>query len=190
MIRIGGGRIEMSDDNEKITPVKAAVVLALVLIVIIGTVRLIQTNTPTKDVRSRVPVQMISGQDLINLQQQVKDQQTQIDALKTQQPPPTPKAAYSCQEPDVKCEPNEKTNPGIVTDFGAYDLLTESQSSDVYIGFNFTDRTGFAKRFYPVCPGQTIQTGVPITILYHWRNWESNLAAKRGCYVIDGFQKN
>jgi hypothetical protein len=192
MIKIGGGKIEMSDDNEKISPVKAAGILAMVLIIIVGTIRLIQTSdTPAKDVKSRVPVQMIDGQQLIAMQQQVKDMQTEIAQLKATQPAPTPTATYSCQEPNVRCGPNEKTNPGVITDFGEYDLLTDSQSSDPYIGFNFTDRTGFSKRFYPVCPGQTLRSyGGPYTIMYHWRNWESNLTSKRGCYVIDGFQAN
>lgn len=179
----------MPEEQTKTSPVRIAVALATILLVIVGVVRLLQNNeTPQQNVRNRVPVQMISGQDLINLQQQVKEQQAQINQLKAQQPVPAPKAAYSCQEPDVKCGPNEKSNPGIITDFGSYDLLVDSQSSDFYIGFNFTDRTGFTKRFYPVCPGQTIKTGVPITIMYHWRNWTENLTSKRGCYAIDGFQ--
>jgi hypothetical protein len=186
MIKDGGS--PMPEDNEKISPVKAAVILALLLLVIVGTVRLLQKDdAPTPSTKNRVPVQMIDGQQLVNLQQQVKDQQAQLDALKTQQAA-TSKVAFSCPEPNVKCGPNETTLPGIITDFGAYDLLSDSQTSDVYSGFTFTDRTGFSKRFYPVCPGQTIKTDVPITILYHWRNWEMNSTGKRGCYVIDGFQ--
>lgn len=187
----------MADDTKN-TPAAIAVMLAVVLILVVGTVHLMRTDQPQQGNKNRVPVQMINGQDLIDLQQTVKSEQethkqlqAQIDQLKAQaQPAVAPKAAYMCQEPNLRCGPNEQTNPGIVTDFGAYDLLTESQSSDVYTGFNFTDRTGFSKRFYPVCPGQTVQTGVPITIMYHWKNWTGDLAGKRGCFVIDGFQKN
>jgi hypothetical protein len=67
--------------------------------------------------------------------------------------------------------------------------ISETTSTDNYITFTFTDRTGFTKKFAPVCPGQTIKTGVPITLLYHWRNWIENIEGKRGCFWIDGFQQ-
>lgn len=183
-----GGGDDMSEDNEKINPVKVAAIGALLLLIVVGVVGLIRSNdTPATTTKSRLPVQMIDGQQLIDMQQQVKDMQAQIATLKATQPAPTPMKSYSCDKPDVECGPNEKTNPGVVVDFGMYNLTPDLQSQDNYLTFQFAERNGYTKRFYPVCPGQTIKAYTVVTILYHWRNWTGNTEGKRGCFVIDGF---
>lgn len=157
-----------------------------------------QAEKPT--VRNRVPslpestlVAQKAAQDAqaaaVIAQQAQKDIQAQLELTKAE-----PKQAvsglqyYSCT-PISDCGPNEKSNPGIIIDFGMYDLLPSgSNSTDWYAGFNFTDRMGFSKRFFPVCPGQTVKTGIPITIMYHWKMWKSDQDGKRGCFMIDGFQ--
>ncbi len=159
------------------------------------------------DVKNRVPNFSVNGQELADLKQQLadtkaaaqaaqasaaaatqakNDMQAQLEQLAKDAKQPDNQSKQSTDEP--KEGRLEQTRPGIITDFGEYDLLNSSSSSDFYIGFNFTDRNGFTKRFYPVCPNQTVKTGVPITILYHWRSWLHDLEGQRGCYQIDGFQ--
>jgi len=94
-------------------------------------------------------------------------------------PPAGPVAPYG----------KEITSPGIVTDFGVYPLTSSTNADDMYLGFTFTDRTGFTKKFFPVCTGQTLKTGTPITLIYHWRDWTREAEGMRGCFEIDGFQQ-
>jgi hypothetical protein len=157
--------------------------------------------------RNRVPNFSINGQELADLKQQLadtkaaaaqaqqaandariarNDMQAQLEQLAKDAKQPDNKPAPTTDEP--KEGRQEMTRPGIITDFGEYDLQPASNVTDYYIGFNFTDRNGFTKRFFPVCPAQTVKTGVSISIIYHWRSWQENQEGKRGCFQIDGFQ--
>lgn len=162
------------------------------------------------DVKNRVPNFSVNGQELADLKQQLadtkaaaqaaqasaaaatqakNDMQAQLEQLaKDAKQPDNQKTAPAEKVGDDDYGPSETTRPGIITDFGLYDLQPASNVSDLYMGFNFTDRSGFSKRFYPVCPGQTVKTGIPITVIYRWRKWKENQEGKRGCFVIDGFQ--
>jgi hypothetical protein len=178
--------------------------IGLVMLVALG-----GCNPKQPDARNRVPNFSVNGQELADLKQQLADtkaaaqqaQQAAQDATKAKndmqaqleqlakdaKQPDNQKPAAPADEP--KEGRLEQTRPGIITDFGAFDLGV-SNVTDFYLGFNFTDRNGFTKRFYPVCTGQTVKTGVPITIMYHWRSWQENQEGKRGCFQIDGFQTN
>ena len=83
----------------------------------------------------------------------------------------------------------EQTGVGVVVDFFSQQVPADqnySASDDAYLGFTFAERSGFTKRFFPVCPGQTIQGYKPIVLMYHWRHDQMSSAGKRGCYIIDG----
>jgi|SRR5208337_3245842 len=95
------------------------------------------------------------------------------------------------QKAQAKSSPvgRETTGPGVITDFGMFPLETGDHSDDMYVGFTFTENKGFTKRFFPVCPSQTVKTGNPISLIYHWRVWGYNAQGRRGCFIIDGFQQ-
>jgi hypothetical protein len=171
-----------------------------VILIILAIVVARSGNGQQPDVRNRVPTlpqstaeaqqaatdakaaaaQAVQAQKDIQAQlaQLAEDNKKEQEAAKAK-PASAPAAPYG----------KEITNPGVVTDFGAFPLIVNSQTDDVYLGFTFTDRTGFTKKFFPVCVGQTLKTGTPITIIYHWRDWQSETTSKRGCYEIDGFQQ-
>jgi hypothetical protein len=188
-------------------PIRLAVGIAAALFIVVLIVHMVG-GSKTPDARNRVPNFSVNGQELADLKQQLADtkaaaqqaQQAAQDATKAKndmqaqleqlakdakQPDNKPAAAPTTDEP--KEGRQEMTRPGIITDFGMYNAV-DSNVIDNYIGFNFTDRYGFTKRFFPVCPGQTVKTGVPISIIYHWRSWQENQEGKRGCFQIDGFQ--
>src|SRR5580658_8108317 len=138
------------------------------------------------EAKNRVPNFSVNGQELADLKTQLaatqaaaqQAQQAAQDATKAKNDMQAQleQLAKDAKQPDNKPTPTptdepkegrlEQTRPGIITDFGAFDLGV-SNVTDFYLGFNFTDRNGFTKRFYPVCTGQTVKTGVPITIMYH-----------------------
>lgn len=178
-------------------PVRIAGILACVLLVIVAIVRL-TSSQPEQNVKNRVPtlpestlVAQKAAQDAQTAaaaaQQAQKDIQAQLAELAKDAKDEKKPAQESEGEDNREGRP-EATRPGIITDFGEYDLQPTSSTTDFYVGFNFTDRNGFTKRFFPVCPSQTVKTGVPITIMYHWRSWTSDTEGKRGCFQIDGFQ--
>ena len=85
----------------------------------------------------------------------------------------------------------QQTGAGVIVDFGSLQIPADQNyvvSDDSYLGFTFNQRDGFTKRFFPVCPGQSIQAYKPVVIMCHWRHDQSSAAGKRGCYVIDGQQ--
>src|SRR5271156_5404461 len=95
---------------------------------------------------------------------------------------------------NLKEERPQQTGPGIISDFGTFRIEAadgESASEDSYLGFTFTDVNGFTKRFFPVCPNQTLKSSYNghISILYHWRHYQALSVGQRGCYSIDGFQQ-
>lgn len=176
-------------------PAKVAGILACVLLVIVGIVRL-TSSQPEQSVKNRVPT---IPESTLTAQKAAQDAQTAAAAAQQAQKDIQAQLAELAKDAKdekkdapVSDEPkegrSESTRPGIITDFGEYDLQPASNINDFYIGFNFTDRDGFTKRFFPVCPAQTVKTGVPITIMYHWRSWTENQEGKRGCFQIDGFQ--
>lgn len=194
-----------------ITPGKLALIMAGTLLVLIV---LVTSHCGSKqpEAKNRVPNFSVNGQELADLKTQLaatqasaqqaqqaaaqatqakNDMQAQLDQLaKDAKNADNQKPAPAATTDEPKEGRLEQTRPGIVTDFGEYNLLEAQNTTDMYVGFNFTDRFGFTKRFYPVCAGQTIKTGTPITIMYHWRSWQENQEGKRGCYMVDGFQTN
>ncbi len=83
----------------------------------------------------------------------------------------------------------EQTAPGTISEFGSYRIDNGSNSSDdYYLGFTFTDRYGFTKRFFPVCPNTTVKVGTSTALMYHWQHFESMVPGQWGCYKIDGQQ--
>lgn len=190
-------------------PTRLAVLVSTVLFIVVLTVHFM-SGPKQPEAKNRVPNFSVNGQELADLKTQLaatqasaqqaqqaaaqatqakNDMQAQLEQIKNDAKQPDNKpAAPTTDEP--KEGRLEQTRPGIVTDFGEYDMEVASNTTDPYLGFNFTDRNGFSKRFFPVCPAQTVKTGTPITIMYHWRSWRENQEGKRGCYVIDGFQTN
>lgn len=176
----------------------AVSVSLIILAIVVGR----SGSAPQPDVRNRVPsipqstaeaqqaatdakaaaAQAVQAQKDIQAQlaELAEDAKKEKDAAAAAAKPAAPTAPYG----------KEITAPGIVTDFGAFPLNTSGNNDDVYLGFTFTDRTGFTKKFFPVCTHQSIKTGVPITIIYHWREWTHDLVGQRGCFEIDGFQQN
>jgi hypothetical protein len=118
------------------------------------------------------------------VQQMKQDIQSQIDKLNSTQ---------RNTSGELKEGRPETTAPGAISDFGAFKIETggpnDSASDDYYLGFTFTDRSGFTKRFFPVCPNQTVKLGTTLTIMYHWRTWHGTGSGQRGCYQLDGFQQ-
>jgi hypothetical protein len=117
-------------------------------------------------------------------EQAKKDIQSQIEKLN---------GAQRNSSGELKEGRAEMTAPGTISDFGSAKVevggQNESVSDDYYLGFTFIDRNGFTKRFFPVCPNQTVKIGTPFTLMYHWRGWVSTATGQRGCYQIDGFQQ-
>lgn len=186
----------MADDNKMSVGRTILLFIGVICAILLIASGLSLIHPSPQQTKNRVPVQMVSGEEFLALKQQVADAKaeqqnlkTQLDQLKDVTSKPTANN-YTCNKPDSECGPNEKSNPGTISDFGMYSLTTSSTDADNYIGFNFTDRTGFSKHFFPVCPGQTVKIGTPITIMYHWRHWTADQQGKRGCFVIDGFQNN
>src|SRR5271154_1751271 len=180
------------------SPNRLAVIVCTVLFIVVLTVHF-ASGPKQPDSKNRVPNFSVNGQELADLKTQLadtkaaaaqaqqaandariakNDMQAQLEQL-AKDAKATPTAAPTTDEP--KEGRQEMTRPGIISDFGEYDLAPSSSVQDQYIGFNFTDRNGFTKRFFPVCPGQTVKTGTPITIMYHWRSWKENQEGKRGC---------
>jgi len=174
----------------------AVAVALIILAVVFGRTG----NSTQPDVRNRVPsipestAQALqaasdakaSAATAVQAQHDIQVQLAQLadDAKKEKD------AAEAAKKPAAAPYGKEMTSPGIVTDFGAFPLnVGGSSNEDVYLGFTFTDRTGFTKKFFPVCTQQTLKTGVPITIIYHWREWQHDLVGQRGCYEMDGFQQ-
>src|SRR5271157_678454 len=187
------------------SPNRLAVIVCTVLFIVVLTVHF--ASGPKADVKNRVPNFNVNGQELADLKTQLAD--TKAAAAQAQQAANDARIAKNDMQAqleqlakDAKAAPAapatteepkegrlESTRPGIVTDFGEYDLAPASNITDYYVGFNFTDRYGFTKRFFPVCPGQTVKAyGGPFAIIYHWRSWQENAEGKRGCFQIDGFQ--
>jgi hypothetical protein len=173
----------------------AFAVILIVLAVVIGR----SGQAPQADVRNRVPTIPQSTAEAIKAaqdaqaaaqaaQQAQRDIQAQLAQLADDNKKEQEAAKAKASGPAAPYG-KEITNPGIVTDFGAFPLIADNATDDVYLGFTFTDRTGFTKKFFPVCTHQGVKTGTPITIIYHWREWTANTAGKRGCYEIDGFQQ-
>lgn len=82
----------------------------------------------------------------------------------------------------------EQSGVGVVVSFGNAKIPADSnlgESDQYFLDFTFAQRDGFTKRFFPVCPSQTVQAYKPIILMYHWQSYSSN---QRGCYVIDGQQ--
>jgi hypothetical protein len=190
------------------SPNRLAVIVCTVLFILVLTVHFM-SGPKTPDAKNRVPNFNVNGQELADLKQQLADTKAQAQAAqaaaaqavqaKNDMQAQLEQLAKDAKQPDnqkpaaTTDEPKEgrleATRPGIVTDFGEYDLAPASNITDMYVGFNFTDRYGFTKRFFPVCPGQTIKAyGGPFSIMYHWRSWQENQEGKRGCFQIDGFQ--
>ncbi len=184
--------------NNKLYGGLIASVTLIILAIAIGQI----DRKPQPDVRTRVPsipestaqaiqaskdaqaaaAQATQAQHDIQAQlaQLADDAKKEKDAAEAaKKPTAAPSAPYG----------KEMTAPGIVTDFGAFPLVINSNTDDVYLGFTFTDKNGFTKKFFPVCTGQTLKTGTPITLIYHWREWQHDLAGQRGCFEIDGFQQ-
>jgi hypothetical protein len=189
------------------TPNRLAVGITGALLILVLIVHF-ASGPKQPEAKNRVPNFSVNGQELADLKQQLAD--TKAAAVQAQQAAQQAtqakndmqaqleQLAKDAKQPDNKPVPTptddpkegrlEQTRPGIVTDFGTFDLQPASNVTDYYLGFNFTDRNGFSKHFYPVCTGQTVKTGVPITIMYHWKSWTGSEEGKRGCFVIDGFQ--
>jgi hypothetical protein len=53
-----------------------------------------------------------------------------------------------------------------------------------YLSFLFVEKTGFSKRFYPVCDGQALPANRTVSLNYHW---QSGVGQRVGCYAIDAF---
>lgn len=85
----------------------------------------------------------------------------------------------------------QQTGLGVVSDFGN-DRIPADESlgatNDYYLSFTFSERSGFTKRFFPVCPSQSIQAYKPVILMYHWQHFQGDEVGKRGCYIIDGQQ--
>lgn len=145
--------------------------------------------------KNRVPVLQQSVQEAVQAskdaqtaaqQAQASQQavQAQLDQLKQEQAKAKPSTAPCTGSPDCP----EKIGPGSISDVSAIPLEGTGQNDDVYLAFTFTENGGFTKRFYPVCTQQVVPAGKAVVLQYHWRQWESNLNMKRGCYQIDGYQ--
>jgi hypothetical protein len=104
---------------------------------------------------------------------------------KAPEPPPVPPPAA------LKEERVQVTNVGRVVNVGVehQDLLN---SEGWYMSLIFQEDGGFQKKFFPVCLGQNVQAGRPVSIMYHWHPWQNDPSAEHpnsiGCYVIDGYQ--
>lgn len=182
---------------------------------VIGTVSLIAAiisvailwHPPTSpQIKNRVPdlgVVTIHADDLANLQQQVKDTQAAAQAAKDSQAKAEQaqkdiqsqleQLSKDAKKDEAPEEPKESraetTRLGAISDFGVWRIeVNTQQTDDYYLGFTFHDREGFIKRFYPVCPEQSVKSDVPVVMMYHWRKWQENSLGKRGCFMIDGFQ--
>ena len=186
---------------------RIVVLLVVVAIVLIGGAVIAMHDHPQAETRTRVPNFNVNGQELADLKTQLvatqaaaaqaqqaandariakNDMQAQLEQL-AKDAKAAPAAPTTTEEP--KEGRQEMTRSGIVTDFGEYDLQPATNVNDYYVGFNFADRYGYTKRFFPVCPGQTVKAyGGPFAIIYHWRSWQENAEGKRGCFQIDGFQ--
>src|ERR1035437_3343840 len=118
---------------------------------------------PVPERKNRVPsmgMVTVNEQDLANLKQQLKD--TQAAAAQAQQASAIALlAAQRIKDAQPKSDPSgrEMSGSGIITDFGMYTQVS-GQVDDYYIGFTMTEKSGFTKRFFPVCPGQTIKAGL------------------------------
>lgn len=171
------------------------VLSGLILIGAVSMVRCSSNANNEKSSRNRVPtLQDQTDQARQNakdvkdtaaqVQQMKQDIQAQIDKLNSTQ---------RNSSGELKEGRAEATGFGAVSDFGSFKVETgaqnESASDDYYLGFTFTDRNGFIKRFFPVCPNQTVKLGVPTAIMYHWRTWHGTGSGQRGCYQMDGFQQ-
>jgi hypothetical protein len=109
-----------------------------------------------------------------------KDIQAAVDKLNAQQ---------RDSDGNLKEDRPQQTGAGVIVDIFTMQVPADANygiSDDAYLGFTFAERSGFTKRFFPVCPGQTIQAYKPIILMYHWRHDGGTASGKRGCYIIDG----
>jgi hypothetical protein len=126
--------------------------------------------------RSRVP-QM--SDYVSQAQQSAKDAQAAADkAAQSQKDIDTAVAKLNGVQRDsdgnLKEGRPETTAAGNIVEFSKPD----------YLSFLFIEKTGFSKRFYPVCDGQALPANRTVSLNYHWR---SAVGQINGCYAIDSF---
>jgi hypothetical protein len=136
---------------------------------------------PQKDVRNRVPTMPVD-----NTCKPVQDGCVQCADNKIYCPP-KPESQTS-----DKGEKLERTRFGTILSVGEEFNNIDAYSKGWYLSFIFRDETGYEKKFFPVCDGETLPTNHPIALTYHWQGWKSTPTADDhntvGCYYIDGYQ--
>ena len=165
----------MTDNNKM--DVKLLIVVALVLIITaIVLPRLDRAKDP--DVKTRVPTLVESQLQAQKAAQDAQAAATQAQAAAKDLQDKISKldASGRTSNGELKAGRPEVTNPGNVTEIRFDD------------GFLFTERTGYVKKFEPLCSNQTIPAGKTVVLQFHWKVRDMN--ANRGeCYVIDGYSE-
>ena len=72
---------------------------------------------------------------------------------------------------------------GTITEIGEI-KSSDGTNTNYTFWFTFSERTGFVKKFSPVCSNQAIPVNATVILNFHWREYESN---NPGCYLIDGY---
>lgn len=135
-------------------------------------------NDKQPDTRTRVPTLVESQLQAQKAAQdaQAAATQAQTAAKELQDKIEKLDSAQRTSNGELKAGRPEITNPGTVTEIRFDD------------GFLFTERTGYVKKFEPLCSNQTIPAGRTVTLQFHWKVRDIN--ANRGeCYVIDGYSE-
>jgi hypothetical protein len=145
-----------------------------------------------KDLRNRVPDVQTAQKAATDAQAAAASAQESLNAIQAKLDE-LQKAQKAAAQPDkvyIEGSPAERTGIGHVADVTeVFEPESSSyQYGEAYEAMTFVEDSGFQKRFYPVCSGQTIRTEKQEIIMYHWKpNLNSYHHNEKGCYAIDGY---